>query len=274
MCANMNFYYGKPNDHSWRSIAEQFAHSGSFHTEKTSSLPLLQFWRDEVNVESLIKACPDSIKAILNSNPRLCFEYPVPAQNGKGKSSMTDLMILGDKGVVAVEAKYTECRKPYSPKISTWLKTNGKIDKNKQDVLEGWLEYIKKFGALTDEKIIAQDKVVQKQIPYQLLHRIASACTAAKPGGEAYVLYHLFWDSTTHEKMRKFADSLFRQFKELDLQNGKTSLIVVSTEVSSLPDATRDKGKLRGIVREMMDSNHLPYSFGKTERVYPSQNAS
>lgn len=268
MCANMNFYYGKPNDHSWRSIAEQFAHSGSFHTEKTSSLPLLQFWRDEVNVESLKKACPESINAILNSNPRLCFEYPVPAQNGKGKSSMTDLMILGDKGVVAVEAKYTECCKAYAPNISTWLKE----DTNRQKVLCGWLQYIEDFGAITDCDKIKNDNKAQKQIPYQLLHRVASACAAAKSKNKAYVLYHLFYDSTTHDKMLSFSESLFTKFQALNLRTGKVELIVVSTELESYPKAARAIVELKGIVREMMDYDCNPYSFGVTKRIHPSQN--
>lgn len=73
---------------------------------------------------------------------------------------MTDLLIRTKSYQIAVEAKYTEYVKSNYEKIGKWNKNN---EKNKWDVVDGWLEYMgQKRGAIDIEKI--------KSVPYQLLH--------------------------------------------------------------------------------------------------------
>jgi hypothetical protein len=161
----------------------------------------------------------------------LCFEYPTSLPPGKeygrGKASMSDLMILMPKWRVAVEAKYTEYvkGKNYTPSVKKWLEKDN--PENRQKVLAGWKHYIGD-RMTNDEKII-------NATPYQLLHRIASACADKKRS--PCVIYHLFWDVDTEEQMKEFSEKLERWVKNIELRNIR--FIVATTEVSfkiSLPE--------------------------------------
>ena len=95
------------------------------------------------------------------------FEYKVPVRKGKGKDSYTDLMIITENSSIAIEAKSTE------PKYETVGKWLGNSD-NKKLVLDWWLQLIEfKTGVKVEQKKI-------KDLPYQLIHRTASACYLKK----------------------------------------------------------------------------------------------
>lgn len=101
------------------------------NSEKTSSLPLADFWHPERNKDIKEKLF---LKIVGNRNPQAnyCFEYATPAyedrKTGKtidhSKSSMTDLMILFENEYrITIEAKYTEFVKgtKYTPFLKAWL---------------------------------------------------------------------------------------------------------------------------------------------------------
>lgn len=110
------------------------------------------------------------------------FEYEVPVQRGRGKSSFTDLMIFTDDVAVAIEAKFTE---PRYESVATWL--GGTPTTNRLDVLEGWLCAIEAAA----ETSIPRDAVMD--LPYQLIHRTASFCCVDRR--KRLVVYQVFGDS-------------------------------------------------------------------------------
>jgi hypothetical protein len=148
----------------------------AFGSQNRSTIPLLDYWRDAGRALGRV-----STLAGLSLSPEaeLTFEYQVPVRRGRGKASHTDLMIVSPTDVVAVEAKYLE--PPYED-VRTWL--GEPRQPNREEVLKGWLECI--AGAtgrtLTVEQVLA--------IPYQLVHRTASACSIERP--RRTVLYQLF----------------------------------------------------------------------------------
>jgi hypothetical protein len=106
----------------------------------------------------------------------LFFEYPVSQKLGKGKASCTDLIVIDDKKCVAIEAKSTETK--YQT-VSKWL---GNSD-NRMKVLDGWLQIINSRLALN----IAGAEI--KDITYQMIHRLASACSEKEKTPEMIYLY-------------------------------------------------------------------------------------
>jgi hypothetical protein len=113
------------------------------------------------------------------------FEHATPVGGGRGKASMTDLMLFGSTAVAAIEAKWNE---PTYPKVVDWL-SRGRDRNNRARVLDYWLDSIKSFGnPAIDHR--AYDDVV-----YQAIHRTAAACIAArKHRCSATVGYLVFGD--------------------------------------------------------------------------------
>lgn len=209
-----SYYYGNPDKaNSWEYAASIFAAHESVNSEKTSSLPLVQFWKPTRNgdVAKHAQAFLDRYELPGDlRNADFCFEYPVPVKKGcRGKASMTDLMILSESCVVAIEAKWTECCEPYES-IQNWLKHGN--SENHEKVLDGWLSYINDYLGKRESKfILNRTNLKEGKIPYQMLHRIASACAVAsgtEGRARAVVIYQLFYDDDTREKMESFAQML------------------------------------------------------------------
>jgi hypothetical protein len=219
----MKYIYGNPNKaHSWKNVASIFAAHDSLNSAQTSSLPLVQFWcPSRKNYEGekkgndaidLLKRCfEESYNGKEFQRAQLCFEYSVPVYKGSGlgKASMTDLMIMTAEKAIAVEAKWKECDERY-PTIDDWFKERlgeGAKQTNLDGVLEGWIQYIndylekKGFG----KKAVTVNDGDYSTIPYQLLHRIASACAVAAEK-EAAVIYQLFYSSDSDENITKDND--------------------------------------------------------------------
>ena len=134
------FYYGNPNNSgSWEQAASIFAAHESVNSERTSSLPLVQYWKPRENgkVSESGKKLLDQCELTLDDEATFCFEYPVPVnkdEGGQGKASMTDLMITSTSHAIAIEAKWTEGQ---PETIGHW-----RISENRNKVLKGWLKYI------------------------------------------------------------------------------------------------------------------------------------
>lgn len=141
-----------------------------------STIPLLDYWREPVGALSRLSR---DLGWELDAQSELTFEYEVPVRRGRGKGSFSDLMIVSKGLAVAVEAKYRE--PPYED-VRTWL--GDPPTSNRGAVLGGWLEMI---GAATGRNLTVE-KVVG--LPYQLVHRAASACSVDRP--RRMVLYQLF----------------------------------------------------------------------------------
>ena len=153
----------------------------SLNSPRRSVVPLLDFCR--VRNEALAR-----LDAVVNPNlgdaTDMIFEHAVPVQQGRGKPSFTDLLILTPVAVVAVEAKYTE---PEYESVKSWL---GEGQPNRHDVLQGWLNLL--ANALG--RPIAEAEV--QNLPYQLIHRAASACHIER--SERAMIYLVFESAAPH----------------------------------------------------------------------------
>lgn len=164
-----------------------------FNSPRRSTVPLLAYWKEQGR-------CLDFLFHIDVEQPEsltLAFEYEVPVQSGKGAPSCTDLMVLGDKLVVAVEAKYTE---PDYETVRQWLrKPNAE---NRRVVLQGWLSLI---NGATGSQLKYSDVL---DIAYQAVHRTASACFPYKgeTGIPRFMVYQMFEDSDA--KIKKIVNDL------------------------------------------------------------------
>ncbi len=215
----LRFYYGNPEyTGSWEQAASVFAAHDSVNSERTSSLPLVQFWKPQGKgkglnswAKTLLEKCGEAPSDV----EKFMFEYPVPVKKGKGKSSMTDLMIISKSRAIAIEAKWTECEKEYE-RISAWKK-EGKDKTNREEVLKGWIQYINDYAE--SDILEARHLEMYDDIPYQLLHRIASACATAKQQGkrEAVVIYQLFYDNRAKDNGRAVTQSAVEKFAEENL---------------------------------------------------------
>lgn len=170
--------YGKHNIDDYNGILEQFSGS-KINSLKTSTIPLVQFW----------KPTSKRLDYLFNNlnlqceKPILSFEHPTKPKSGKGKASMTDLMIICDDFNIAIEAKFTEYVNRTEKSIDKW-KSEGNL-KNKNLVLGYWTSLIEPFSN-------GLESISIKEISYQFFHRTASACNTI---GSAIVIYQLFYDN-------------------------------------------------------------------------------
>lgn len=264
-----SYIYGAPeNLGSWNHVASIFAAHDSVFSDETSSLPLVKFWQPKEDGEKLTEEAKTLLQQCeLNpddfSDAKFCFEYPVPVGKGRGKASMTDLMIITDKHAIAVEAKWTERKDAYQT-IDAWLESADK-ENNRYDVLDGWIDYINKYLGVEE---IQRDNTIGKKILYQMLHRIASACqvaTSLQPNAQAVVVYQLFYNAETTGNKVDFIDCLKRGYKELFGDGKAVPLRIIETEVEKdIPEKIKrqcktDQGKY--------DWNEL-FRLMQTNRIY------
>lgn len=132
-----------------------------FKSPYRSTIPLLVLFCNRTNE---LNAFNDYNKYVA---PEFIFEHETPVKKGKGKPSCSDLVIETEEKAVVIEAKRTELR---YIKVKDWLDNT----QNKNDVLDGWIESI---NNQSDCDIKPKDI---QEIPYQMIHRIASACSLKK----------------------------------------------------------------------------------------------
>jgi hypothetical protein len=153
-------FYNKQEINSIDLIYNKF-NKNEFKSPRRSTIPLIVLFKhNQVLDQEFINS---------NSIPEIdyIFEHKTSVVKGKGSPSFTDLMIEYSNGCIAIEAKRTE--PPYY-KVEKWLSNSS----NKKLVLEGWLEIINNYTGLKVEISEIQD------LPYQLIHRVASACSLMK----------------------------------------------------------------------------------------------
>ncbi|NCC99697.1 MAG: hypothetical protein EOL95_08385 [Bacteroidia bacterium] len=213
---NLELRFGQPNSYDFDTIIDQFSGT-KINSFRTSSIPLVQFWKDTNN----------SLNDLFNKldlqcdKPTLCFEYPTKPKQGTGKSSMTDLMILGNDFKVAIEAKFTEYVKIKPDLIDDWKLAGDK--ENRIKVLNYWTSLIKPFSNGYDNDSL-------NQISYQFYHRTASACNT---NGQAIVVYQVFYDSDTLGFLENYKSKLMDYIKILN-PNNKLSFYIWEIEVNQL----------------------------------------
>jgi uncharacterized protein DUF6946 len=162
---------------------------------RRSTVPLVDYWRSP---EQRLPELWERLRVRQPGDTEMHFEYKVPVQRGRGKSSFTDLMICAGDVAVAIEAKFTE---PRYESVATWL--GGTPTTNRVNVLEGWLCAIEAAAQAS----IPRDAV--GDLPYQLIHRTASVCCVGRR--KRIVVYQVFGDSPADyyaEDLRRFAAAI------------------------------------------------------------------
>jgi len=138
-----------------------------------STVPLLAWLKHEqASVCSLFRELG------MPADCTLHLEYTVDPPKGKGRASHTDLMVLAGDSSLAIEAKWTE---PRYEKVGKWLGEG--TNKNKRDVLDGWLGLIQEKTGRNYRASDFSDAV------YQMVHRAASACKSGTNPRLAYLIF-------------------------------------------------------------------------------------
>ncbi len=215
--------FGLPNPYDFDAILDQFSGT-KISTFRTSSIPLVQFWKEtDSRLHELFKKI-----GVPTDKQILCFEYPTKPQLGKGKASMTDLMILHDEFKIAIEAKFTEYVKMKPDPINKW-KIEGTNIENRKMVLDYWTSLIKPFSNGFEPDSL-------HKISYQFYHRTASAC---KTSDKAIVIYQIFYDNETFKFLEKFKNKL-QEYVRLLNPNDKLSFFIWEIEVDQKIKNTED----------------------------------
>jgi hypothetical protein len=166
--------YGKAAQ-TLTEVVESFETS-EFDSPLRSTVTLLDYWR---NCENAFSIWAKRLELDVTRANWFEFEFAVRPPRGKGKPSFTDLAIATDCNLVAIEAKFLE--PPYES-CAEWL--GDEPSKNRKEVLAGWLDILSsRTGRTIDTSEILY-------LPYQLIHRAASACSM--PRLKPVLIYQIF----------------------------------------------------------------------------------
>ncbi|HVN47856.1 MAG TPA: hypothetical protein VMU30_03430 [Bacteroidota bacterium] len=236
-----HLYWGNPSETDYDIVLDHFSGT-KINSVHTSSIPLAQYWKDTNNrLQELFNELQLSPAEV-----RLHFEYPTKSIP-RAKASMTDLMIITDTAKIAIEAKYTEYKKPYEL-VENWSKNR----KRPEDALQHWKYLLQ--GHLNNPDI-PLDK-----IPYQFLHRSASACNGSHQ--VAFVIYQLFYDREDDKDFQRFVHQIETSIKILS-PNDRLKYVLMYVQVTKSP---RDIS-MSDVFSRMKTKN--VYEFGKAKYVFP-----
>lgn len=221
----VNYYFGNGN---YKDVLACMA-TTKVNSYKTSSLPLAQFWNPANKELSrfLVKCNKEGLDISLGNR---YFEYPTPCVDYKGEEllysypSMTDLMILNEAYQVAIEAKYTEYSESHYETIAEWL---GEGLPHKKAIKQRWFDYITECGA-------TNKTILDESIPYQFLHRTASACYKCE-NRKPVLIYQLFYDKENAKKKNEFVEQLEMWAHILGLTD-KIRFMIIEVEIKNIDD--------------------------------------
>lgn len=247
----INYYFGNGE---YKDVLTCLA-STKVNSYKTSSLPLAEFWdpdKQKKNLESFFQQLKE--KGLDISEGDRYFEYPTHCADENGeqlpysKPSMTDLMIINDSFQVAIEGKYTEYSESSYQTIDEWEK---KKEPHKEAIKKQWFKYIQDCGATNKDKI-------DGTIPYQFLHRTASACYNCKKNGtKPVLLYQIFYDKENLKRKDEFVKELRLYSKQLGFTD-KILFYIVEVEIKDIEKVKEKYNGIRAdlflIMRELKDT--------------------
>lgn len=185
-----------------------------FDSPTRSTIPLLEYWRSP---EARLRELTAALGFPLPSRVELNFEHTVNPPRGRGKASCTDLMVIGAEFVMAIEAKWTE---PRYETVEDWLRDSD----NRAEVLRGWCDLLEQRGANPIRKGDLSE------LPYQMIHRAASACHPHGVATSRWLIYMLF-ETTTKERDEYLLD--LRRLR--DVLGAKSTLGIALAECTIEP---------------------------------------
>ncbi|MDD9981834.1 MAG: hypothetical protein OXU81_10840 [Gammaproteobacteria bacterium] len=210
-----------------------------------STIPLLEYWRSP---EARLRELTAVLGLPLPTSVELNFEHTVKPRRGRGKASCTDLMVIAAEFVVAIEAKWTE---PRYETVEDWLRDS----ENRAEVLRGWCDLLEQRGT----KPIRKGDL--RGLPYQMIHRAASACHAQGAATSRWLVY-LSFDTTTKERDEYLVD--LRRLR--DVLGAESTLRIALAECTIEPSErliqlrrrwTSGERRLHGSVRQEAKSGGL-----------------
>lgn len=232
-----------------------------FTTLTRSTIPLLSYWQ-RIDVRHVLS---QQLGLVDINDADHEFEHATPVRKpGRGKASMTDLLLRSNRTAIAIEAKWNE---PRYPTVHQW-KSQGH-ERNKGHVLRHWLHMLEGFC----EQAIDQSAI--GGVVYQLLHRSASACRAAGPHRSAVVLYLIFGEDTCalnayRAQLKTFYDAIrpTRRLRivGLHVSLARTAAFDTAFEITSRIDDHSTTEVNRRAVRD-----HALFLFEPPKRIFDTQ---
>ena len=164
-----------------------------FDSPTRSTIPLLEHWRSP---KQRMLELTSALGLPVPPRVQLNFEHTVCPPRGRGKASCTDLMAISPELAIAIEAKWTE---PRYKVVGDWLSDSKSRDPtNRAEVLRGWCDLLEQRGANPrfEEKL--------RELPYQMVHRAASACH--QRNASSCWLVYLVFEATAKKRSEYLAD--------------------------------------------------------------------
>ena len=182
-----------------------------FYSPTRSTIALLEYCRLP---EQCMRELHTALGLPVPARVRLNFEHTLSRRRGIGNPSQTDLMAISRPELaVAIEAKWKE---PRYKNVEKWLRDSA----NRTEMLRGWCELLEKRGANPDLE------AELRGVPYQMVHRAASACHV-KDVASCWVVYLVF-EPTARKRSEYLADlTCFR-----DVLGSRSSLGIALAECS------------------------------------------
>jgi hypothetical protein len=131
-----------------------------------STVPLLAWWKEHAR-NLAVPGTQDFVAELEHEVSASCARC-----RSRGRSSATDMLVRAGATAIAFEAKYTE---PRYEDVDTWLAHDGSSN-NRKRVLGHWCHLIERYTG------VSIDKTTLGALVYQMVHRIASACSVAVSG--------------------------------------------------------------------------------------------
>ena len=181
-----------------------------FDSPTRSTIALLEHWR---SAEQRVRELARALGLPVPRRVQLDFEHEVRPPKGKGMPSCTDLMVISPEFALAIEAKWTE---PRYPVVEDWL--DGTEDR--KEVLQGWCDLLE----LRAESRVAIEDL--HGLPYQLVHRSASACHQ-RAAASCWVVYLVF-EATAQARSKYLEDLVLLR----DMLGSRSSLGMALAECS------------------------------------------
>lgn len=228
---NENYFFGNPRG-NFNDVLDSLSRT-KVNSFKTSSIPLAGFWKPSNDLQEFLENLKKQTGLDLISANKY-FEYPTECLDEKGNRlkyshpSMTDLMLINDSCRIAIEAKYTEYSESHYELISEWNKEN---TDHKIAIKKNWFRYIKEIGATS-----LSDVSELPDIPYQFLHRTASACFDKTRN--SVLIYQIFYDDSNETKMKEFVANLEKWSRELGFTE-KIKFFVIKVKITNIGDVEK-----------------------------------
>ena len=144
--------------------------------------------------------------------------------------------------MIAIEAKWTEYVQKYEC-IADWRK---RISDNGEKAIKGCLAIIDKYLGERRLPIHYENEAIEG-VPYQLLHRIASACAIAN-GREASIIYQLFYgENIAKEDALRFAAQLKSGYALLFNNAQPIRFRIITTKVEKCKDFEKLKKQCKRV---------------------------